>query len=50
MEDIQKIKNFVIELINILKYIYDNNDLKLLKLLYGAICIKSKELNIDLMI
>ncbi len=45
-EKINMLKNFIKELFNIIKYSRNNNDLHLLKLTYGAIYIKCKELDV----
>ena len=43
-QEIQKLKSIIIELYNIIKYTYENNDLKLLNVTYGVITLLIKDI------
>jgi len=43
-QEIQKLKSIIMELYNIIKYTYENNDLKLINKCYGAIIFLLKDI------
>jgi hypothetical protein len=43
-QQIQKLKSIIMELYNIIKYTYENNDLKLINLTFGSIIFLLKDI------
>ena len=43
-QEIQKLKSIITDLYNIIKYTYENNDLKLINLTFGSIIFLLKDI------